>query len=50
MGYCRFMGFSVEMPVNQVGIPKRSWDIGGYGLPEVWYKGGSTVVTKRVFR
>jgi hypothetical protein len=45
MGYCRFMGFSIKIPVNQVGIPKRSWDIWGYGLPEVWYKGGSTVMT-----
>jgi hypothetical protein len=38
------MGFSIKMPANQVGIPKKSWDIWGYGLPEVWYKGGSTVV------
>ena len=43
MGYQRLMGFSVKMPANQVGGLKKSWDIWGYGLTEVWYKGVSTV-------
>lgn len=29
MGYERVMGFSVKMPANQVGRPKKSWDIQG---------------------
>ena len=38
------MGFSVKMPANQVGSPKKSWDFRGYGLPEVWFMGVSTVL------
>ena len=46
MGYQRLMGFSVKMPANQVSGLKKSWDIWGYGLTEVWYKGVSTVIIR----
>jgi hypothetical protein len=41
------MGFSVKTPANQVGSPKKSWDFRGYGLPEVWFMGVSTVYPSR---
>ena len=46
IGYWRVMGFSVKMSANQLGSPKKSWDFRGYGLPEVWFMGVSTVLRK----
>ncbi len=45
MGYGRIMGFGSKIPANRVGGRDFLWVMAGYGLPRVWVKTGSTVVT-----
>ena len=47
MGYGRFMGYAMHLPVNQLGGHKMLWDKRGYGFIEVWDKRGSTEVQTR---
>ena len=44
-GYCRLMGYGLQIPAHQLGGPKMAWDFRGYGLSEAWVKRVSTVVT-----
>src|ERR1700678_3249948 len=43
-GYCRLMGYGVEIPAHQVGGQEKLWDIRVYGLSKVWVMRVSTVV------
>lgn len=43
--YGRFMGYGFRLCGNRLGSPKMSWFFGGYGVLDVWVKGGSTVPT-----
>ena len=45
MGYCRLMGYGVQIPANQVGGPEMLWYFRVYGLSRVWVMGVSTVLT-----
>jgi hypothetical protein len=42
-GYERFMGFGTNLPAYRAGGHKNLWDMRGYGLRDVWVKGGPTV-------
>ena len=48
MGYCRLMGYGVQIPANQVGGPKMLWYFMAYGLSRVWVMGVSTVFYRSV--
>ncbi len=48
IGYGRGMGYGTHLPANRFGGTKNLWGIGGYGLGEVWVKGESTVLFKRL--
>jgi hypothetical protein len=39
------MGYGVKFPAHQLGGSKKSWDFGVYGLPRVWVKTVSTVIS-----
>ena len=43
MGYCRLMGYGVQIPANRVGERKRLWGFRVYGLSGVWAMGVLTV-------
>ncbi|KIJ93365.1 hypothetical protein K443DRAFT_112149, partial [Laccaria amethystina LaAM-08-1] len=36
IGYCRIMGYGLQIPAHQLGGPKRVWDFWGYGLSNAW--------------
>ena len=39
------MGFGSKIPVTRVGGRDFLWVMAGYGLPRVWVKTGSTVLS-----
>jgi hypothetical protein len=43
MGYCGCMGYGMHFPANQLGGPKKVWNIGEYGLSRLWVTRESTV-------
>ncbi|KIK05649.1 hypothetical protein K443DRAFT_37170, partial [Laccaria amethystina LaAM-08-1] len=43
IGYCRIMGYGLQIPAHQLGGPKRVWDFRGYGLSNAWVMRVSTV-------
>ena len=43
MGYCRLMGYGLQIPAHQLGGTKWVWDFRGYGLSGAWVKRVSTV-------
>jgi hypothetical protein len=44
MWYCGLMGFGTQIPVHRVGGMEMLWHLRGYGLSEVWFTRGSTVL------
>ena len=49
MGYCRLMGYGLQIPAHQLGGPKMAWDFRGYGLSEAWVKRVSTVMQEHLY-
>ena len=45
MVYCRFMGYGVKFSAHQLGGLKNVWDLGVYGLSDVWVMRVPTVFT-----
>jgi len=45
MGYCGRMGYHPSFPAYQVGSQNILWDIREYGLPELWVRRVSTVIS-----
>ena len=47
MCYCGLMGFSMQIPIHQVGGLEILWHSRGYGLSKVWDTRVLTVVDSR---
>jgi len=48
MGYGRVMGFTIKIPLSQLGKLKKVWVFREYGLSGLWLKGESTVMVYRL--